>query len=175
MTNLLPQVATLPLLVSAGRQSVSGREPLSREAGTRTPSAWSQARSADPYATSREQGGGTDFHRCTQPGLSHPFATPVEKVGIEPTTSTLARRDRSLSCHPQNRRFRSAGTRPGGPEAPGIVRLGLPHDDAFPLLNWQGTSTFTIAWWCSVWVPGVEPGVGWPHCRLPIRGSPILN
>ena len=58
----------------------------SRNAGTRTPSAWSQTRRANPYATSRL------------------VNTIVEKVGIEPTTTTLARRVRSLSCHPHDRR-----------------------------------------------------------------------
>ena len=63
---------------------------------------------------------------CTQATRSHrvrrdsnPHLPAVEKVGIEPTTSTLARRDRSLSCHPHVPRLCGVGAwpayyRPGG-------------------------------------------------------------
>ena len=45
-----------------------------RDAGTRTPPPCSQSTRANPYATSRKSTGepGTDVHRCTRPGLSHP-------------------------------------------------------------------------------------------------------
>ena len=60
----------------------------------------SYAASSKPVATSLSP-------VCTQATRSHrvrrdsnPHLPAVEKVGIEPTASTLARRDRSLSCHP---------------------------------------------------------------------------
>jgi hypothetical protein len=45
----------------------------------------------------------------------NPSGSAVEKVGIEPTTTTLARRVRSLSCHPH-------GRRPGPPRQGGRLR-----------------------------------------------------
>jgi hypothetical protein len=72
----------------------------------------------------------------------------VEKVGIEPTTATIARRARFLSCHPQGRRpgppgqdgWLRAATRdperqrpiPGAPEAPEQqCGSALPHETLF--------------------------------------------
>jgi hypothetical protein len=67
---------------------------VSRDAGTRTPSAWTQTRRANPYATSR----------C------------VETAGIEPATATLAGRARSLAVIPKIPVLAAAERGGAGPE-----------------------------------------------------------
>ena len=49
----LPQVTILPLIRFRDALILSQLESHGREAGTRTPSTWSQTRRANPYATSR--------------------------------------------------------------------------------------------------------------------------
>jgi hypothetical protein len=136
---------------------------------------------ARPRVTLREAHGEAERRSASS------MSQHVEKVGIEPTTTTLARRVRFLSCHPQGRRPGSprqevAGSGPPPPNAKRRTASGDPeHQRPHPrrtggagrlcgsACRTKRFSTIELIicmhvrqqWRCLARAPGVEPGFRW--------------
>ena len=159
-----------PSRASTGRSNLPELESRGREAGTRTPSAWSQTRRANPYATSRgwivpasaQSMNGTPHLRTGKQGL--------DRVAVG------ANEWRRWESNPLRQRLQ------GVPGALPVTPSG-PQDGACgPFLGAHTVEMSTIwhvhpAGWCSARVEGVEPslpaletgGVTVRYTRLPMQ------